>query len=970
MMIMKTDHNHYNSPNNIPIPMNHQEIMSNQNKNYNSPQKYIEDSFIKDDEEINNLISTCYSNIQTIKEKVSELESNISTSSSTIFVQKSRAPSYYYRKNCMFSPNYQKFIPISNYSITKKNSQNNFNTLFDIKNSYFNRNLNNNNFPKNYDIKNKSPNYLSNYTNYINYINKHHNNCLSHKDFHKNLNTTRNKKNVNDLNNIKNINSIKKSSYIITDENILKHKNSQVAKLMQDNQKLKSQLNTVCYDEKDNNKVKGRNYFKQLQSSAKEIKKLKKSIFDYQKSNKSLRQQVLILNNKLVKFTKNSSEKLIKPKNSDFGRDNIDKIEKLVKMNDLYKKELQEKNLDVSNIKKRNNELITENDEYKNQIQNYKNRIDKLNDLINEKDKVINKNEENLKNGKLDNKREKSISLDKLLKENNKNKQEIEALKKEIKSLKDKKIKYKSLSQRNEKNSLNILNSLNDYTFENQQTENSNKINNKEIENNKNNYDYQDSENQLTTNTNKVDVTYSIKNNTIEKTINININSIDNSKKLSKNIINNKIPFKNKPIAYEKIKEISNEINKNVISVNENEDNYNYNYNSITLKTNEKNTKNLNQNKIIYFKNRIFEKCSVKISQNITIPLLDFTYEINPDIYKFRIKYKHTNSKILDDIFLYGIDEKNNFHKFDICNKLFTKQKISELKDLSNNFNKDFQYEGTIIYNTFYGVFLLTGTKTNILYFYNSYSESIIKICEFKYSHNNGTLLLDEEQKRIFALSGKYTNKCEYFSFIDMNIHEIANLNIDRANATFTLTDDNIFCFFGFCYSENIVLNDIEIIDNKNLNKWEIIPNLKLFRCNSNDLMIESLGGIYNQKFTRNKIILYNGIVGNNQEIMKDFYYEYDMNKNEIKKIKKGISNQYKYKNYYKSKIGWKKCEFNEEDLKEFIFVKCSNFLHIPKEYKIDGFSSDKISVLIDYNNNVHFIIHDPFQIDIYRSLK
>ena len=985
-MYMQNNYRHSNSSNNIRVPINYQELLINPNKNSNSvykPQNFNTNNLIKNDGKINELINTCNLNLQNIKDKISELgdtkkkylkdlqnishysKSNISTSASNILVQRRRTSSHSDKTNYTASPNYNRYIPFHNYSTSNK--KDNYNNLFDNKGYYFNYHLNNIFVPQNDHLKNKNSIYLSNYTSYNNYIDKKHNSFLSHKNYHQNSAKVNNTKTYNDLNNLNNINSIRKSSYIITNDNFLNRKNSQVAKLMQQNKKFKSQVNTINKEAKENNKEKAKNYFKQLQNNAKEIRILRKSILDYQKANKSLKQQVFILNNELAEIRKNSSAKTIKPKNNDIRTDSSDQIEKLVKMNDLYKKEIQEKNINVNNIKKRNDELISENDEYKNQIQKYKNYIDKLNAIINEKDKFIKQTKKNLKEGQ--NARKKTISFDKLLKENDKNKKDIENLKNEIKTIKDMEIKYNSLIQSKVKNGPN---SPKDFTNNNQKLVNNSEKNLKEIESNKSNFNSQDTV-KLSTNNNKVDIAHSIKSNRTENIINSNINTnlntIDDDKIQNKNIINNKAPFKNESITFEKIKEVSNEINNN--DTEENEDNCNYNYNSTTLKIYEKNNINIKKNKSVLSKNRLFENCFVKISDKIILSLLDFIYEINPDIYKFRIKYKYANSKIFNDIFLYGIDEKNIFYKFDICNKLFTKQKISELIDLSNSFINDFQYEGTIIYNTLYGVFLLTGIKTNILYFYHSYSESIIKICEFRYSHNNGTLLLDEEQKRIFALSGKNSTKCEFLSFIDMNVYEIADLNIDRANATFIFTDKKIFCFFGFCYSKNIVLNNIEIIDSKKLNKWENILKVELIGCNSNDLMIESMGGIYNKKFTQNKIILYSGLVGDNQEIMKGFYYEYDINKNEIKKIKKWINNQYTYKNYYGSKIGWKKSEFTEEDFSGFIFAKCTNFLHIPKEYKIEGYlNNDKISVLIDYKNNVHFIVHEPFQIDIYRSLK
>ena len=45
--------------------------------------------------------------------------------------------------------------------------------------------------------------------------------------------------------------------------------------------------------------------------------------------------------------------------------------------------------------------------------------------------------------------------------------------------------------------------------------------------------------------------------------------------------------------------------------------------------------------------------------------------------------------------------------------------------------------------------------NTDILYYYNSINETIVKVCQFKSNHNLGCLLLDKDNIRILILGGK-----------------------------------------------------------------------------------------------------------------------------------------------------------------------------------------------------------------------
>ena len=144
--------------------------------------------------------------------------------------------------------------------------------------------------------------------------------------------------------------------------------------------------------------------------------------------------------------------------------------------------------------------------------------------------------------------------------------------------------------------------------------------------------------------------------------------------------------------------------------------------------------------------------------------------------------------------------------------------------------------------------------------------------------------------------------------------------------------------------------------------------NINNFKFNSNHEIkneirfdIESVGTI---KFgnENNKIIIYSGIQGENEDYIVDYYYIFDTINKTFSKVNKCVTNQYKY-NLYK----WKKYKDNERDLKGFHFSKNSNFLILPKDVIIKNYP-ENMAVLIDYTNNIHFIDDKLNIFDIYRA--
>ena len=315
--------------------------------------------------------------------------------------------------------------------------------------------------------------------------------------------------------------------------------------------------------------------------------------------------------------------------------------------------------------------------------------------------------------------------------------------------------------------------------------------------------------------------------------------------------------------------------------------------------------------------------------------------------------------------YLYGIDRNDFLHIFDINNKQWVgKKKIFEIDidDKSDSFRKDYQYEGTLLYNMLDGVYILTGERTDTLYYFDSKANSISKICKFNYSHDNGSIMYDEDNDCLYVFGGKNITSCEYYSFIDKKLYKLPNLISDRANASFIISNNKIFGFFGFSYKNETYVKTIEYIDYYKKDKWIELNDIKLLKDNIN-FDIESISTMY-YKQNKDKILIYSGIQGEDEEFVTDYYLLYDAKNNTMDKINKWNLNQYKHLGVF-----WKDYTLKKNDPKGFHFAKNSRFILLPENCICEGYNSnDLIDILIDYKNNVHFILQEKEKIDVYRG--
>ena len=314
---------------------------------------------------------------------------------------------------------------------------------------------------------------------------------------------------------------------------------------------------------------------------------------------------------------------------------------------------------------------------------------------------------------------------------------------------------------------------------------------------------------------------------------------------------------------------------------------------------------------------------------------------------------------------LFGIDRNDYLHIFNINEKRWLEtKKISEIEvdDKSTTFRKDYQYEGTLLYNTLYGVYILTGEKTDTLYYYDSALNKITKICRFNSSHDNGSIMYDTFGNCLYVFGGKKIKSCEYYSFNDKKVYKMPDLIYDRANASFIVSNNKIFGFFGFSYSKDTYSKSIEYIDMSKKDKWVELKNIQLLKDDIS-FDIESISTMYYRQ-NPSQILIYCGIQGDNEDFVTEYYLLYNVKNNTMDKINKW--NMQQYKNLGKI---WKNYDFKINDPKGFHFAKNSRFLMLPKSGTYEGYNEkESIDIMIDYKNNVHYILQNKEKIDIYRS--
>ena len=766
---------------------------------------------------------------------------------------------------------------------------------------------------------------------------------------------------------------------------------------------LKSKINNYLSEEQQI-KLNNDGYYEKYTELEKEYKILKNSILDYQKENQELKNKI----NNLKKEADNDKEK---------PKENLLPIK--VKIKENIRNSTNIKNNNLEQMIKENNKLLIENKIYKTQIDEYTKKIKELSLIIKNKDKYIkllksnNIEDKNINKDKSKKivKKKKSInkSVDKLLFENEENKKIINKIFEKINKLGNPEKEYnqyininvketmpKNISPTNiKKNQFNYQIEKHEFKIQNISSININNykdnliIQRLELKIEKDDYKEEQFEYQIEKNQIKI-----IANNENYKNKNkfeiFSVNEIQISPKINeKDLLDKSDNEEKENIFKEKIKNIDKfikrERNNRFLMIDENLKNEKNQYNdensenilSSLLKDDfgqeKKEIKEeiLEKEKKRNSTQKTKEKKKIKILDGIDITEINTSKPV-------RIHFSLSSITNINEInknylFLYGLYKDNSLLKFDLINKKWMKQiKILEVEDLSDTFKNNYIFKNTIIYNVLNGCLILTGEKMNILYYYNAINETITNLCEFNKEYQEGNILIDAENNRVFIFGEK---KGEYYSFSDKKIYEIPELHFDRIKASFILYNNKIYCFFGYSKLNKKYNNTIEYIDIQKLDEWKIITEVNDF----DNSYIEKLATA-TFKEEPDYIYLYCGIKNNEDKnkIINENIVKFNTKTNTIDKVTNINVTQYKF-------IGskWRRCDVtNNKSEQIFIFENNTNFLNLPNISNIESSSHEIINinryvtkfeynnakVLIDADNNIHYFFYDSKNIEIFRS--
>ena len=300
--------------------------------------------------------------------------------------------------------------------------------------------------------------------------------------------------------------------------------------------------------------------------------------------------------------------------------------------------------------------------------------------------------------------------------------------------------------------------------------------------------------------------------------------------------------------------------------------------------------------------------------------------------------------------YLFQIYNKNKILRFNLTSFIYD---IIEPADYDNykQIISETNLKNIIIYNTLEKLFILIGKESNYLFSYDNNNMSLNKLIQFKYNHNLGGIIYNENINSIIAISGKNCNKCEIFNLKKKKLSLLPDDKYYRGESIYMLYNNILFCMFGFDYKENKFINEIDCINFNDDNDDE---------NNDNNNKKEYFWKNYSFKF-KDKII--NDNINNNYNFNIKNGICMQLLNNEILILSKYNNNNILKLNIIENEIE----ELNNENflngfndnfkgIQEFILLKNNNDNNKNNEYLVN----------IDNNYNVHILQLNNFEYNIY----
>ena len=322
-----------------------------------------------------------------------------------------------------------------------------------------------------------------------------------------------------------------------------------------------------------------------------------------------------------------------------------------------------------------------------------------------------------------------------------------------------------------------------------------------------------------------------------------------------------------------------------------------------------------------------------KRSKSNEIDPKKYIEDIDNKIYSFTegnmikdISTSKTNNMNKDSFYLYTITKEGELLEFDLIEKKYKIIDTNQIKDWKIFIQEYISFhEGSLLLNTFQGLFILTGKNHNNLFYYSKKYNSISKISTFNSSHKYGGLILTPNCENIIAIGGE-TREVEILNIENGQIQKLPNLLTKRINSAFCFIGNKLFALFGKFN------NQIEFLDIINKKNWELI---KLKKHDNKMLTFEGLAGI---PIAKNEILFVGNI--NNNKLMKFNYEKMSIEYEDI-----DIQNKNKYSfdkdKYFNNFINFEKVGKDGNYLNQFVGIDSKGNIHY--------FNSDFTYSIINY---------------------
>ena len=273
----------------------------------------------------------------------------------------------------------------------------------------------------------------------------------------------------------------------------------------------------------------------------------------------------------------------------------------------------------------------------------------------------------------------------------------------------------------------------------------------------------------------------------------------------------------------------------------------------------------------LLIKKEIEDKIEIMKKENEKLKNISNDLKSNNKVNKPEEKDKNKNEKIICINHLIKNLNKDEFDKdYSVCTitydgKMLTynimqKKFMAVNTNLVEGWDKFIEkylsnYNGSLLCNTFEGLYILTGDNFNDLYYYSREKNTVSKIISFNSRHEYGGLIISPDRNKLIALGGKENKEVELLNIQKNTIEKLPDLLTERVNSSYSFIGNNLlYAFFG---NNN---NTIEYLDlNEEPKKWQ---NLE-YTNNG----IENIYGHISVPVNENKILIVGG-KNNNKMLM------------------------------------------------------------------------------------------------------